>query len=126
MNCAGQSPKAVGVGRVKRVPPYFGHPDFRAEDDEHAEKLRRLKQRIRASGMPVRENYRYGEPEAFGQEDREAARAKAEAVAERLVIATRFRWTGNGGGWDKARRHPIYSDWKCVATRPGLLPISAL
>ncbi|NLY02362.1 MAG: DUF4062 domain-containing protein [Rhodopirellula sp.] len=42
-------------------------PDFRAEDDEHAGKLRRLKDRIRASGLPVREGYRHDDLDAFGR-----------------------------------------------------------
>jgi KaiC/GvpD/RAD55 family RecA-like ATPase len=43
-------------------------PDFRAEDREHAEKLRKLKDHIRSSGLPVRENYRYDDLDAFGRQ----------------------------------------------------------
>ncbi|NUQ62866.1 MAG: DUF4062 domain-containing protein [Pirellulales bacterium] len=42
--------------------------DFLAEDIEHAEKLRNLKDRIRASGFPVRENYRRDDLDAWGQQ----------------------------------------------------------
>ena len=48
--------------------PREKQPDFRAEDDEHAEKLRNLKDRVRSSGMPVRENYRYDNLDAWGQQ----------------------------------------------------------
>lgn len=39
--------------------------NFTAEDSESAEKLQKLKERIRKSGFPVRENY--PEPKAFGE-----------------------------------------------------------
>ena len=52
---------------IDTLPPQK-QPDFRAEDDEHAEKLRKLKDRVRASGLPVRENYRYDDLEAWGQQ----------------------------------------------------------
>jgi WD40 repeat protein len=42
--------------------------DFRAEDNEHAAKLRQLKDRIRASGLPLRENYRYDDLDDFGRQ----------------------------------------------------------
>ncbi len=42
--------------------------DFRSENDEHAEKLRKLKNRVRSSGLPVRENYRYDDLDAWGQQ----------------------------------------------------------
>ena len=47
--------------------PLEKQPDFRPEDDEHATKLRQLKDRIRASGLRLRENYRYDVMEALGR-----------------------------------------------------------
>jgi telomerase protein component 1 len=48
--------------------PSDSQPDFRAEDDEHAAKLRQLKDRILASGLPVRENYHYDDLDALGRQ----------------------------------------------------------
>jgi WD40 repeat protein len=42
--------------------------DFHAEDAESAEKLSRLKERIKVSGLPVREGYRREALDAFGQQ----------------------------------------------------------
>lgn len=52
--------------------------DFTAESAEHAEKLRRLKDRIRASRLPVHENY--PDPQALG----ELVFADLKAVIDRL------------------------------------------
>jgi len=54
-----------------RDPAYFNQvpvaskPDFCSEDNASAEKLRKLKDRIRRSGFPVRENY--PNPQALGE-----------------------------------------------------------
>jgi WD40 repeat protein len=52
---------------IDTLPPEK-QPDFRAEDDEHTEKLRKLKDRIRASNLPVREDYRYDDLDEFGRQ----------------------------------------------------------
>jgi telomerase protein component 1 len=48
--------------------PAEQQPDFNAEDAESAEKLRRLKEQIKASGLPVREGYRREDLDAFGRQ----------------------------------------------------------
>jgi hypothetical protein len=47
--------------------PLEKQADFRAESTDHAEKLGRLKDRIRTSGLPVREGYRH-DLDAFGRQ----------------------------------------------------------
>lgn len=60
------------------LPPAADRADFVCEDSGAAVKLRRLKDQIRASGLPVRENY--PTPEALG----ELVRSDMTAVINRL------------------------------------------
>ncbi len=56
-----------------RDPSFINHladdqqADFRAESAEDADKVRGLKDRIRRAGIPVLENYRWDDLDAFGQ-----------------------------------------------------------
>ncbi len=92
---------------IDTLPP-DRRPDFCAEDDEHAAKLRQLKERIRASGLRVRENYRYDDLEALGRQ-----------VLEDLWSAIQVEYPEEAPDVDPLDAERAYHDF-FIETRTGL------
>jgi hypothetical protein len=132
-----------------RDPAYLDHlpkdanpADFRSENADHAERLRQLKARIRASGLPVRENY--ADPKALGQlvladftalidriypEGSQPNPLNREAMDQDFYAASRerptsaaklisTRWTGTGPATGSSRWCLANREWASRRCRP--------
>jgi hypothetical protein len=88
--------------------PAAQRPDFNAEDAESAEKLRRLKERIKASGLPVREGYRREDLDDLGR-----------LVLEGLWSAIEAEYPEAGREADPLDAERAYHDF-FIETRTGL------